>query len=309
MRDLPLTLLRALAAVYETGGIRPAGRMLGIQHSAVSRCMRDLEAWLGTPVLQKTPGRRSLTFTAEGEALAKVALSALGQLELAVQTVREGTRPNSVSVATTPSFAMRWLLPRLPLLAERHPKIEVSIIVDQARKTPAESGADLSIRMGGTPDDHELSVPFMDEVVFPVMSPRFWEEAGRPETPEALIGLTLLHDRDPSTSWVTWRKRFGPATLNVRYGPRFTSSDLVLRAAEQHQGVALARGVLAAQSLENCLLLRPFPDCQIDLPGNYQLITSPGSGSRSAVKAVSAWLLSDVNQAICSVGAEPLAGY
>ena len=293
MRDLPLTLLRALAAVYKTGGIRPAGRLLGIQHSAVSRSLRDLEAWLDVAIFEKTDGRRALVFTSEGATLGQAALAAMIELETAVLKTREGSNANSVTVATTPSFATRWLLPRLPELTKAHPKIEVSILVDQARKSPADAGADLNLRMGASPQGDLEPIPLMDEQVFPVMSSKLWEALGRPATVDALLGLPLLHDRDPSTSWGLWRTKIGPKQLDVRKGPRLTSSDLVLRAAEQGQGVALARGRLAEDSLANGSLIRPLGDREHDLGVNYWILTNRETKSRRAVKAVISWLLSE----------------
>lgn len=291
MRDLPLTLLRALAAVYETGGIRPAGRLLGIQHSAVSRALRDLEAWLEVPLFENRDGQRALVFSTEGVTLGKAALAAMKDLETAVLNTREGSSANSVTIATTPSFAMRWLLPRLPSLTETHPKIEISILVDQARKSPTATGADLNIRMGAQPSDELEPVPLMDEQVFPVIAPGLWEKLGRPSKTDELSDLPLLHDRDPSTSWGTWRKQVGPRRLAVRKGPRLTSSDLILRAAEQGQGVALARGRLAEESIANGSLLRPFGEVEIDLGDNYWIIANPETGRRRVVQTVIAWLL------------------
>ncbi|MEL7300037.1 MAG: LysR substrate-binding domain-containing protein [Pseudomonadota bacterium] len=290
MRDLPLTLLRALAAVYETGGIRPAGRLLGIQHSAVSRALRDLEAWLEVPLFEARDGQRALSFSTEGAALGKAALAAMKDLESAVLNTREWSSANSVTIATTPSFAMRWLLPRLPTLTEAHPKIEVSILVDQARKSPVASGADLNIRMGAQPAQDLDVLPLMDERVFPVMAPDLWERCGRPSKPAELLGLPLLHDRDPSTSWGTWRRHFGPEELDVRRGRRLTSSDLILRAAEQGQGVALARARLAEDSLANASLMRALGNAQLDLGTNYWMLANPDTGRRRAVQTVVAWL-------------------
>ncbi|MEP1538812.1 MAG: LysR substrate-binding domain-containing protein [Paracoccaceae bacterium] len=293
MRDLPLTLLRALAAVYETGGIRPAGRLLGIQHSAVSRALRDLEAWLEVPLFKTRDGQRALVFSAEGTALGKAALAALTELETATLKTREGSNTHSVTIATTPSFAMRWLLPRLPLLNAIHPKIQVSILVDQARKSPLVTGADLNIRMGMQPASELDPVALMDERVFPVMAPRLWEDCGRPSKTEDLQDLPLLHDRDPSTSWGTWRKVFGPDRLNVRHGPRLTSSDLILRAAEQGQGVALARGRLAEPSLSDGSLICPFGDSALDLGPNYWLILNSETKRRPVVQTAVDWFQSE----------------
>ncbi len=290
MRDLPLTLLRALAAVYETGGVRPAGRLLGIQHSAVSRALRDLEAWLEVAVFERQDGRRALAFTAEGAALGKAALAAIKDMETAVLKTREGSSANSVTLATTPSFAMRWLLPRLPSFTETHPRIEVSILVDQARKSPVATGADINIRMGTKPPDDMAPAPLMDDRVFPVIAPQLWNSLGRPSTLENLKKLRLLHDRDPSTSWGTWRSKIGPDRLDIRKGPRLTSSDLILRAAEQGQGIALARGRLAKDSLVNGSLVRPFGDLQLDLGVNYWIIANPETKHRRVVQAVIEWL-------------------
>ena len=289
MHDLPLTLLRSLAAVYETGGVRPAGRLLGVQHSAVSRALKALEAWIEAPLIEPREGRAGLVFTPEGEALAKAALAALTQLDAAVLSARERHRAHSVAIATTPSFAARWLLPRLPELEQLHPHIEVSIIVDQARKSPQSSGADLHIRMGMEPPAALHPYALMADEVFPVMNRALWDRLDRPEDVNALIGQTLVHDRDPSMSWARWRDAHGPARLDVRSGPRLTSSDLVLRAAEQGQGVALARARLAADSLQNGTLVRPFGSLALDLGPNYWLLTNPEAQRRSAVRRVAEW--------------------
>src|SRR5258708_37326435 len=82
-------------------------------------------------------------------------------------------------------------------------------------------------------------------------------------------GLRLLHDRDPHASWEAWRRAYGPPALDVRRGPRFTSSDLVLRAAAQGQGVALARHRLAQDDLATGALLRPVAGRSVDLGPAY----------------------------------------
>ena len=119
MHALPLTSLRALAAVYACGGIRPAARSLRIAHSSVSRHLREVEAWLGLPVLDRAAGRRRLVFTQDGEALAKACHSSMSSLQAAAERLKERHQTSSVIVATTPSFAARWLLPRLGVFDAR----------------------------------------------------------------------------------------------------------------------------------------------------------------------------------------------
>jgi LysR family glycine cleavage system transcriptional activator len=127
------------------------------------------------------------------------------------------------------------------------------------------------------------------------MSPALHARAGRPERPTALTRLRLLHDRDPDASWDAWRAVHGPASLDVRRGPRFASSDLVLRAAVQSQGIALARHRLAHDDVAAGLLVRPFGALQIDLGTVYWIASPLGIHPRTATTTVIRWLLAHVD--------------
>ena len=293
MKDLPLNALRAFAAVYEAGGVRPASRQLQVTHSAVSRYLRELEAWLEQPLFEPRPGGGRLVFTAQGEALGRAALECLGSLGEAVAAIREARRANAVVIATTASVATRWLLPRLPGLARVAPWVEVSVVVDQRLGDPAGQGADLGIRMGQGPWRGLRCDPLMDDALYPVMGRSAWAEAGRPDTLDALPHLDLIHDRDPNASWAAWRAAVGPADLDVRPGPRFASSDLVLRAAAQGLGVALARDRLVTDDLNSGALVRPFPGLRIELPDAYWIVRPEAATDRAAVRAVVDWLTSE----------------
>ena len=296
MRDLPLNALRAFAAVYEAGGVRPASRQLQVTHSAVSRYLRELEAWLERPLFEPRPGGGRLVFTAQGEALGRAALQNLAGLQEAVAAIREARRANAVVIATTASVATRWLLPRMAGLGRTAPWVELSVVVDQRLGEPTEQGADLAIRMGRGPWPGLRCDPLMDDALYPVMGRDAWANAGRPDRLEALQRLDLIHDRDPNASWGAWRSAFGPAGLDVRPGPRFASSDLVLRAAAQGLGVALARDRLASDDLNTGVLVRPFPGLQVDLPDAYWIVRADAATERAAVGAVIDWLKLEVRR-------------
>ncbi len=289
MERLPLNALRALALVLERGGVRAAARELAISHSAVSRHLRELESWLGVSLLEKRD-RRGLRPTPQGQRLAEAARSALHGIQQAVEAVREQRSSYSVSVSTTPSFAARWLLPRLPALERAYPRLEVSVIVDQRLEEPGSFASDLAIRTGRGPWPGLLADVLMNERLYPVMSPALWRQSGRPADPQQLRGLRLLHDRDPNTSWQLWRQKYGPAALDVRRGPRFASSDLLLRAAAQGLGVALARERLAEEELASGALLRPFGARAVELGASYWIVHPRSGAPREAVKILTAWL-------------------
>ena len=292
MEDLPLNALRAFAVVYAHRGVRAAARELAIAHSSVSRHVGELERWLKVAVIERQGGgRRGLAFTPQGEALGEALLPAFRDMARAVSMIREARSPASVSLTTTPSFASRWLLPRLPTLEAAHPEIELSVVVEQ-KLTDLESGAvDLALRMGKGPWFDVDARPLMDDCVYPVMSPAYWQQTGWPDKPADLARLRLLHDRDPQTAWETWRDAFGPSSLDVRGGPRFASADLLLRAATQGQGVALARHRLAADDVEANHLLRPFGGLQLELGTAYWIVRPSHGLPTPAARAVIAWLL------------------
>jgi LysR family glycine cleavage system transcriptional activator len=290
MRDLPLVALRAFACVYETGGVRPAARLLQVSHSSVSRHLRDLEAWLGVALLAPREGVRRLAFTPQGEALGRAALASLGELAQAVAMVRERRRANSVTIAASPSVAARWLLPRLHLLGESHGWIDVSVVAEQSAMALADQEADIAIRMGAGPWPGQACTVLMDDTLYPVAQARYWNALKGATAAERLAAAKLIHDRDPNAGWERWFAAHPCPGADARAGPRLTSSDLVLRAAAQGLGVALARDRLAAEDVDAGILVRPFGDTSVALPDAYWLLTAQDDVATAARRAVVDWL-------------------
>jgi LysR family glycine cleavage system transcriptional activator len=290
MQDLPLNALRAFVAVYAHGGVRAAALQLGIAHSSVSRHLTELGRWLGAPVIEGARGRAGIRLTPQGEALGRTVLAAFGDIERVATSLQEAKTSHSVTIATAPSFAARWLLPKLAAFDELRPRIEVSVLVEQRVENPKDRNADFAIRMGRGSWPEVKCVPLMDDVLYPVMSPSLWRKAGRPRNPGELRGLQLLHDRDPHASWEMWRRLHGPKSLDTKRGPRFTSSDLVLRAAAQGQGLALARHRLAADDIAAGILVRPFGSLQVELGTAYWLVFPLQTNPTAVAKTVAEWI-------------------
>jgi LysR family glycine cleavage system transcriptional activator len=298
MQKLPLAALRAFAAVYEMGGVRPAARTLRVTHSSISRHLRELESWLGVVLFEKRDGNRRMVLTPQAQALGKAASAGLAELEHAVEGVRDLRRPNSVVVATTASFAARWLIPRLPLLQRSHPWIELSIVTHQSVRDMAEQGADLALRMGSGPWADSPVEAIMDDALFPVANRRYWASIGERQPTRALAKSRLLHDRDAAAAWEKWFAEHPARAVDLRTGPRFTSTDLVLRAAAQGLGVALARAQLVAEELRSGGLFRPFGSAQVSLPRAYWLVGPANVDARPAVHAVIEWLKTQASRSL-----------
>jgi LysR family glycine cleavage system transcriptional activator len=290
MKDLPLNALRAFALVYEKGGVRAAARELGIAHSSVSRHLSELDAWLGGSLVRERGRRRGLTFTPQGEALGRAALLGFAQIGRVAAGMRDQRPANAVTLSTVPSFATLWLLPRLPALEAAHPKIEMSVVVDQRLDDLRAGGIDLAIRMGRGDWPEVRCEPLMDDELYPVMSPALWNRAGRPRKPEQLAPLKLLHDRDPNASWESWRAAHGPASLPVRRGASFAASDLLLKAAVQGRGVALARHRLVEAELAAGVLMRPIERLSVRLGTSYWIVLPKSARVRPAAMTVVQWL-------------------
>lgn len=290
MKDLPLNALRVYALACAHGGVRAAARELGIAHSSVSRHLSELEAWLGVPLGDHAAGRGGWSPTAQGAELGNAVLAALQEIESATNAIREQRSRFAVTLSVAPSFAARWLLPRLPNLERSHPRIELSVLVNSQFDVSPGAGIDLAVRMGQGPWPHLECLPLMDDALYPVMSREYWDKHGRPSRPQQLQGLRLLHDRDPHVGWSLWRKQFGPESLNLQAGPRLASSDLLLGAAAQGQGVALARHRLVADDIASGKLLRPLGDLQVRVPDAYWLVRPHSRQLPTAVATVVGWL-------------------
>jgi len=288
MMNLPLNALRAFAFVYQANGIRPAARQMGISHSAVARHVRELEGWLGVELLDAREGQRRLSFTANGKMLGETALFQLQALEARASSIRESRQKNSVVVSTTASIAARLLLPRLSDLHRQLPEIELSVLTEQLVIDPDGIQTDISIRMGQGPWPGCQCQPLMNDALYPAVHPSLMKGSRR--TPNSLFGkYPLIHDRDPDTAWSTWLAAYPVAGLDIRKGPRHSSSDLVIRAAKEGLGIALVRDRLAADEIGTGALTRPFGEQKISIEKAYWVVTQPGE-VRQAVALVVEWL-------------------
>lgn len=288
MNQLPLNMIRAFALVYDSGGIRPAARRLGIAHSAVSRHVADLENFLDVVLIERGAHGRTISFTQEGEKLGREAMKSFDRLELTIGALRQTRRRNTVVIETTASIASRWLFPRMGSFAKELGWIELSVNTDQRVSTASESTADICLRMGSGPWSGFDGQILIEDYLVPVASREYWSAIGQPKS---LRSVMLLHDGDPNARWSLWQRQFGPKALKVDEGPRYTSGDLVLRAAEEGLGVALGRLSLAQASIKSGLLITPFKK-KLTAPELRIWLLTPSSRTKTkAVKQTIDWLV------------------
>src|SRR3954465_9468234 len=148
---LPLNTLPAFRAVAESQNLRAAADVLHLTHSAVSQQIRVLEEQLGFPLFERR-GRR-VVLNPAGQVLLRSAQSALAQLDDGMQAaaaVASGTA-HRLRVTVLPSFAQRWLLPRMGRWRERHPQLALEISTSQQTVDLQREGFHAALRAGRGP--------------------------------------------------------------------------------------------------------------------------------------------------------------
>ncbi|WP_407278349.1 transcriptional regulator GcvA [Aromatoleum evansii] len=245
--------LRVFEAAARLSSVSRAADELFVTHGAVSHQIRTLEEHLGFPLFHRQG--RTVVLTPAGEELLHAANAALRQIAETVANLRRRSNPNRLSISVMPSFASRWLTPRIGTFIDAHPSAEVNITATGALADFSRDGMDLSIRWGPGGYGGVRSELLMDDVLFPVVSPALC--AGHPlRVPVDLAGLPLL--RSEGEDWAPWFRAAGLDWPEPASGLMLSDSALVLQAALEGRGVALARRSLAASALRAGKLLRPF---------------------------------------------------
>jgi LysR family glycine cleavage system transcriptional activator len=289
----PLNSLRAFEAVARHLSFRDAADELCVSTPAVSHQVRHLEDHLGTPLFNRSS--RTITLTAAGAVLFPEIHEAIVSLRNATTQLRRREITTSLTIGVPPSFAAKWLIPRLPLFREHCPEIEIRIACSSQLIDFGTQDIDVAIRYGKGKYPGLHADPLMTTEFFPVCSPEL--AGGRPEllVPNDLRHFALLHDEIPATlptlpSWKAWLETAGAKLVDSTTGPRFDTSFLTLELAIAGKGVALALSALVADDLAEGRLVRPFA-CSLASEFSFFLVCPAGALGRPKIRAFRAWLL------------------
>ncbi len=204
-------------------------------------------------------------------------------------------RKGRVMVSCAPSFAAKWLAPRLDAFHRGHEGIEAWISADMGLTDFSVADADIAIRYGKGVYDGLKSELLLDETVVPVCSPGLASGANAIRRPVDLADHTLLHDESPENDpscpdWASWLAARGVAGVDPGRGPRFNQAILVLEAALSGQGVALAKQAVAQADLAAGRLVAPFADGSTPIDFAYWLVWPNGRHLSPDVRAFIKWL-------------------
>ena len=266
-----LNALRAFEASARLGSYVRAADELAVTPAAVGQHVRTLEEYFGSPLFQRVGNKLVLTDAAR--AVVPDIKEAFDRLAQVASRLKDMRRAPLVTITVSPSFAVKWLIPRLGSFRSAHPDIDVRLdttdrLVDLARENVA-----LGVRYGAGRYLGLDSTRLLTEEVFPVCSPALLTGARGLEEPDNLAAVSLIHDtaaeaRPSAPTWRTWLEAIG-STVDARRGLRVNSAVLALQAAIEGQGIALARSVIAAGDLREGRLIRPLRGACVTLDAYY----------------------------------------
>ncbi|WP_422367791.1 transcriptional regulator GcvA [Pelagibius sp.] len=283
MNDLPpLKSLRVFEAAARHLSFTKAADELCVTQGAVSQQVRVLEEALSTKLFRRQG--RELRLTRAGERYVLVVREALRLIGEATAELRRETQPRKLTLSCLPSFAHKWLMPRLGDFIETHPDISLRIhtsfdVVDLAR-----DGIDCAIRHGPGGYTGLFAEILLTEELTPMCSPAI---AARLTRPEDLAGETLL--RDFGTEWSDWLERAGLAGDNLKVGAEFLDSSMAMQAAIDGRGVILGHTALARDDLEAGSLVAPF-EARVSYDCAHWFVCLPGRETTPEVRSLHDWL-------------------
>lgn len=292
MRDLPPTAtLRAFEVATRHATFTSASEELHVTQSAVSHQLKNLEEIWGLQLFQRG---KSLSLTPAGAALAPIVREFFMNLEATLSDLREQKGRVRLKVSTTYSFALKWLLPRLPSLSQHHPEILVTLeTTDKAIKfSNAESDVAIRFGSGNYPGLH--SEFMFREQIFPVASPDLLNRFGVPHEPAELLRYPLLTraGADLVPKWELWFQQVGVGISALKESVRFADTNMTIEAALLGQGIALARSGHVEAEISDGSLVRLF-DVPFPSPVAYYFVCPKGIESQPHIVNFRNWLLAE----------------
>jgi len=258
---LPLNALRAFDAAARHMSFKLAADDLSVTPAAISQQIRSLEDFLGVELFRRT--NRSLVLTEAAQLSLAPLKEGFERMEEAVDILTESKTSNVLKVSVSPSFASKWLVPRLASYYERRPDAIVKISATMQITDFKAEDVDIAIRYGLGNYNGLYEEEILRETVFPVCSPSLFEGKSVATTPSDILSHTLIHDDstaedDSVPTWTMWMKAAGIEMLDGMPALHFNNHALAIEAAVAGRGVVLARSAIAEEDLRAGRLIKPF---------------------------------------------------
>ncbi len=302
MRSNVISGLWLFSQVAEHASFTGAARKLHLTTGAISQQIIHLEEVLGFTLFERHS--RGIRLTEKGTQLHQATQFHFSELGKLIDELKVDKHSNEIKLKLTPSFAFKWLVPKLESFHLEHPDIQVQIFAEVALVNSDLKDYDVAIDYGLHPYKHKNAELLIDEQLLPVMSPKYLEDhpwlkaAFTNNDPlssmEQWKEATLLHDALPwdkaarDYEWLFWASAMG-LNFKTDVGHFFNRTDMAMSAAEAGVGIAMARMALIEDELMTQRLVSPFKP----IPANagYYLIMNTKSESTERFRQ---WLVRQI---------------
>jgi LysR family glycine cleavage system transcriptional activator len=293
----PLNSLRAFEAAARHLSFTKAAEELSVTPAAISHQIKALEEFLGVVLFRRLT--RALRLTDAGQAAFPKVREGFDKLAEAVEILRAEDEGKLLTVSVSASFGAKWLVPRLDRFRVAHPDLDIRIDATDRLADFQSDNVDVGLRYGmGNYPGLLVDKLFGAEMV-PVCSPDLLDGPQPLRRPQDLAHHTLLHldwtlEEEASPSWRMWLLAAGIPEIDATRGPRFSMESMMVQAAIEGQGVALAKTVLVGDDLAAGRLVMPF-DLSVCDPLNfsYYVVCPTRTAEEPKVAAFRTWVLSE----------------
>jgi LysR family transcriptional regulator, glycine cleavage system transcriptional activator len=287
-----LNALKAFEAAARYESFTRAAEELSVTQGAVSHQVKALEEVLGLRLFQREP--RRLIITETGRDYLEVVRDALDRIAVGTERLQQRQSSGVLTVSTSPNFASKWLVHRLGRFAESHPGIDLRVSATLQHIDFAREDVDVAVRHSEGPASGLDCIQLYTEELLPVCSPRLLEGPSGLRTPGDLVHHPLLH-LDNRQDWTKWLDAAGIKDMDMSRGPVLNQASIILDAAVDGQGVALARTGLAAHDLINGRLVRPF---ELSLPVTYAywVVCPKATAQLPKIETFRNWLVAEASE-------------
>ncbi|QXI30954.1 LysR substrate-binding domain-containing protein [Pseudomonas vanderleydeniana] len=281
----PLNALRVFEVVARHLNFRLAAEELGVTQAAVAQQIRGLEATLNIRLFDRLP--RGLGLTDAGLAYSTSIRTALTMIDEATRLLKPVSSHLTVSV--TPSFASKWLIPRLGAFADAHPDVDLRVLATDRLSHFQTDAVDLAVRYGSPAFGAGLNTELlMEQRVIAVASPRLFDGRPRPTSFAGLQDFPMLHDAHnvwPEFTAALFPHHGQPTAKNMR----FNQTSLAIEAAIGGQGIALASQAFVKDDIAAGRLVQVFA-LQLRLDKAFYLVWPRKARQSPLLLLVKDWL-------------------
>ena len=303
MKQLPpLNSIRAFETTARLLSFTKASEELNVTAGAVSQQVKALEEYLGVLLFHRK--NRGITLTQEAIISLPQLADGFGKLFEGIESIRNHQTNKPLTITLPPTFASRWLMPRLIRFQTLHPEIDVRIDASYKIVDLINDDIDAAIRFG-TGNYPNLHSDFLfAQKVIPVCSPELLKRGAKLEDPEDLKNFTLLHcdyflkpSSQAQPDWNMWLAIVNADmnAIDTNRGLHFAQHDLMVQAAIDGQGIGLIASISAQQALKDGRLVQPFQS-YIPLDDSYYFLYPKNKSNISRIQAFRTWLLDEINE-------------